>query len=1031
MVAVVIGLPFVSWSQDLSNGNSMADPQRQLENFQISDGFKIELVASEKEGIIRPVEIKFDDAGRLWTQTARMFPLDPIMDLNQEELRKIQNNPEELDKHPSMVRLKKMFRGKIPGEDQILILEGLNSAGDLNVQVWKDGLTSPMSLLPYKTGAFVAQGSEIFFLDDADGDGAAETRIPLFTGFGFTDSHAMAHGLVKGPGNWIHFSHGGLNRGVVKSHISGNSTPMNYSKIARFSTDGSQIELLNSGLNNIWGYSLKNDGLWYGSEANDLGYSVTPMQPGMGFPGIGNDRLRSYQPFMPSLHTFRVGGTGLSGLAFSNDLEGAFFGKYNDAALLANPVTGSINVVRINRNAKGEIQGEHLEDLLQSDDEWFRPVDIQFGPDGCLYIADWCHTIVSHNEVEVKKDPDHKKLRGRIWRICPEYKEEREIPDFYKMDAEELPEHLSSASIWARRAAWSQMAERPAQETVKLVPVLEEIVLDKNQDVSTRMHALWSLESMGKCNVSLIKNLLKDPSPHLQREALRVLASVSLPPVELAGWVTPFLFAEDSEIRAQVLRTLGEVETADMAIIELLVSACRPELSGEDMEVYEREQERFLARRSLEQYPDELYEYLTQKSDEPLPLENRLWAMMALPEEQQIEIFHKIWNADALKDFSPSTFLGLLGIADDPEIFAALYQMIKGSEPKNYLSYALENHAQIDLTIAGKLFREPVKKLLDGKEEGGIVLAVEAVSKLKITDEEILLWLFRESEDLSLHDDLLKIWSKKPTEYEDVFISIAKDERVDLAIRSAALNILTKEDRALGESVFAELWKKSTPSQKKQLIEIFSFSENGSEIILSRMESGAIGEEFMDQFIAERIDHLIKDERSHSLLVRSGQRLGKGRSKKVKKQVEEHLKIVEKKEGIAAEGEKLFENSCLSCHQLGDRGYDFAPALDGSAYRSTKALLTAIIEPDLAVESGYSTYRVTKDDGSVVEGLLYKKNDRGTTLAFKGGSKLFISREDIISEGYLFGPSFMPSGLMEDYSEQEVADLLAFIKTLE
>src|SRR5690625_5842477 len=101
------------------------------------------------------------------------------------------------------------------------------------------------------------------------------------------------------------------------------------------------------------------------------------------------------------------------------------------------------------------------------------------------------------------------------------------------MDAEELPEHVSSASIWARRAAWSQMAERPAQETVKLVPVLEEIVLDKNQDVSTRMHALWSLESMGKCNVSLIKNLLKDPSPHLQREALRVLASVSLPPVEL------------------------------------------------------------------------------------------------------------------------------------------------------------------------------------------------------------------------------------------------------------------------------------------------------------------------------------------------------------------------------------------------------------------------------------------------------------------------------------------------------------------
>src|SRR5690625_7955567 len=109
MVAVVIGLPFVSWSQDLSNGNSMADPQRQLENFQISDEFKIELVASEKEGFIRPVEIKFDDAGRLRTQTARMFPLDPIMDLNHEELRTIQNDQKELDRHPSMIRWKTVF----------------------------------------------------------------------------------------------------------------------------------------------------------------------------------------------------------------------------------------------------------------------------------------------------------------------------------------------------------------------------------------------------------------------------------------------------------------------------------------------------------------------------------------------------------------------------------------------------------------------------------------------------------------------------------------------------------------------------------------------------------------------------------------------------------------------------------------------------------------------------------------------------------------------------------------------------------
>src|SRR5699024_3643296 len=175
---------------------------------------------------------------------------------------------------------------------------------------------------------------------------------------------------------------------------------------------------------------------------------------------------------------------------------------------------------------------------------------------------------------------------------------------------------------------------------------------------------------------SMLKCLLEDPSLHLQREAVRILASVLLSPPELAEWVKPFLMTEDSEIRAQVLRTLGEAEAADPTIIELLVSACRPEIAGQGMAAYQRRQERFLARKSLEQYPDELYEYLIQKSDDPLPPENRLWAMLALPKEKQKGIFHEIWDLHTLTDFSPSTFLELINIADDPEIYSALHQIV-------------------------------------------------------------------------------------------------------------------------------------------------------------------------------------------------------------------------------------------------------------------------------------------------------------------------------------------------------------------
>src|SRR5690606_34783177 len=137
-------------------------------------------------------------------------------------------------------------------DDQVLVLSGLYGGGPVTTTVWADGLAIPMSILPYRDGAYVAQGSELFFLRDSDGDGLADERTPLFTGFGFTDSHTMTHMLVRAPGNWIHFSHGALNKGEVRSLVSGAKLHVNYSKIGRFSVDGQKMELVNAGLNNIW-----------------------------------------------------------------------------------------------------------------------------------------------------------------------------------------------------------------------------------------------------------------------------------------------------------------------------------------------------------------------------------------------------------------------------------------------------------------------------------------------------------------------------------------------------------------------------------------------------------------------------------------------------------------------------------------------------------------------------------------------------------------------------------------------------------
>lgn len=237
-------------------------PEEELAGFKLAEGFVIELVASERDGVINPVDLTFDDAGRLWTQTARMYPLDPVADIKWNDLLKLMDDPEAQKNHPAFRRILDLYQGKTKGTDQILILSDLYSGQPTKSTVWADGLTIPMSVLPYKGGAYVAQGSELFFLNDTDHDGKADQRTPLLTGFGFTDTHTMSHVLVRSPGNWVHFSQGALNKGLVSSLTSKATLKLDYSKIARFSLDAKKIELVSAGLNNIWGFQLRGNGQW-------------------------------------------------------------------------------------------------------------------------------------------------------------------------------------------------------------------------------------------------------------------------------------------------------------------------------------------------------------------------------------------------------------------------------------------------------------------------------------------------------------------------------------------------------------------------------------------------------------------------------------------------------------------------------------------------------------------------------------------------------------------------------------------------
>ena len=169
ILAVCLSGPGQAYKQDKdiikitkSERTRAFSPEEQLAKFKLADGFVIELVASERNGVINPIDLTFDDAGRLWTQTAEMYPLDPMGDKANRHIRGELLKPNsKIHEHPEMVRLKRLYQMKDKGTDRIVVIDDPTEAVTGQVRRVAEGLTMPQSILPYKNGVYVAHGSEI------------------------------------------------------------------------------------------------------------------------------------------------------------------------------------------------------------------------------------------------------------------------------------------------------------------------------------------------------------------------------------------------------------------------------------------------------------------------------------------------------------------------------------------------------------------------------------------------------------------------------------------------------------------------------------------------------------------------------------------------------------------------------------------------------------------------------------------------------------------------------------------------------
>jgi len=137
-----------------------------------------------------------------------------------------------------------------------------------------------------------------------------------------------------------------------------------------------------------------------------------------------------------------------------------------------------------------------------------------------------------------------------------------------------------------------------------------------------------------------------------------------------------------------------------------------------------------------------------------------------------------------------------------------------------------------------------------------------------------------------------------------------------------------------------------------------------------------------------------------------------------------------KRPGDAANGKAVFQRICFTCHQVGDIGINFGPALSEIGSKLPKdALYTAILDPSAGISFGFEGYEIKLKDGTTLVGFISSETADEVAVSVPGGIVLRHPPGDIVERKKL-PVSLMPGGLQAGMTEQELVDLVEFLAEL-
>jgi len=950
-------------------------PQREAATFQLADdGLIVELVAAEPN-VNSPVAVAWDADGRMYVAEMIDYPLGPAA-------------------------------------GRIRLLEDRDHDGRYEqATVFADGLSFPNGVLCLSDGVLVTAAPDIWRLRDRDGDGVADEREVLFTGFGQGNQQLRVNGLTWGLDNWIYGANGRSDGEIRRPNDPPEQTISIRTRDFRFRPDGSRFEAL-------VGQSQ------FGQTRDDYGNrflswntvairqalfddAALDRNPRLAAAAVHDLAARIDQseladrgevfPISPRPQTFNRERTdfynALCGLTiYRGDALGD---EYEGNAFVGESLTNLVHrrVLKPDGPTFVSLRGEQGREFLASSDPWFHPVYMATGPDGTLYVVDFYRRWVEHPQFVAEKPRGEVDWRegaahGRIWRIRRRDVAPAPAHRLSRVTSTELVEHLSDSNGWVRDTAQRLLVE---QHLTRAVPLLRKL-LAEGASLKGRLHALWTLDGLNALDDDTLVAVLRDPSVALREQALRL--------------VQPRC-AESTPLREALLALADDPNGAIRFRLALALGARNSGAS--DSRAAHR------------------YEHLAELVKLAKTIDKEPWTALALsgslgttagPLLDELVKDDPDWldrPTPGQIGFLVQVGQSLGGRTGDREALAttmelAVSQVSKGTRPGGL---AIVVGVARGMTDVGRSFTATLREAASDGKPGwlDLVSALAAVRTLALDSEQAVEHRLAAIEVLGVADT---------AEHGKDLIRLL-EAGVPQALQSAATAALAQmADVELAAEIFSG-WNGFIRTTRRALIDSALRWPLTSAALVESLERGDILPVELEAFQREMLTKVRDKE-----LAERARRVLAAAVPANREEVIARYQASLQLTGDRRRGAALFHQHCSACHAVRGIGHRVGPDLSGASAKPKESLLIDLLDPSRQVSPDQIAYTLATEDGQVFAGLLVAETATSVTLRRAEGLEITVLRGQI-DELQASGTSLMPDGLEQQLTERDAADLLEFL----